>query len=300
MAANCYELYKPVLERYPKQVAMSILYRPYKYLQSLNIRVHASNYRNILKESLNGTETVKEIRDRLEIVVADVSDSADRSTMLRIGDVIAVTKEGLTLAYYVDPKRLILLPDFFSQPSSAALIAIDTTGYMIEGRKGSWMAADSAMIDGKIYYLMLSETYGRKAPYVIIDERGTVMTTDSQGFTEDSISRIREAVRQLELRREADAIASGTNSLPHLENWQKRYENGEYLRTAEMTSEQNYNMIDGMINNQDTGEGGTRRSVLERLSEKKDVVDNTPDLNPSAPQNKSTGLFADDIQRVRK
>lgn len=299
MAANYYELYKPVPERYPKQIATNILYRPYRHLQSFKIRVHVSNYRIVLKESLNGTETVKEVRDRLENDASGVSDSADRSAMLRIGDVIAVTKKGLTLAYYVDPNRLILLPDFFSQPSSAALIALDSTGYMIEGRKGSWMAADSAMIDGKIYYLMLSETYGRKAPYVIIDERGTVIATDSQGFTEDSISRIREAVRQLELRREADAIASGRNGPPHLENWQKRYENGEYIRSAEMSSEQNYNMIDGMINNVAADESGPRRSVLERLSEKKDAVDNTPKLNPPAPQNKSITIH-DDTQRIIK
>ena len=34
-----------------------------------------------------------------------------------------------------------------------------------------------------------------------------------------------------------------------MENWQKAYENGEYLRSAEMTEEQNYNMIDERLNN---------------------------------------------------
>ena len=36
---------------------------------------------------------------------------------------------------------------------------------------------------------------------------------------------------------------------PQLENWQKAQENGEYLRSAEITEEQNYNMIDGLMNN---------------------------------------------------
>ena len=36
---------------------------------------------------------------------------------------------------------------------------------------------------------------------------------------------------------------------PALENWQKSYENGEYLRSAEMAEEQNYSMIDGRMNN---------------------------------------------------
>jgi len=66
-----------------------------------------------------------------------------------------------------------------------------------------------------------------------------------------------------------------------------------------MSLEQNYNMIDGMINNQDTGEGGTRRSVLERLSEKKESVESKPILNPPAPQNKSITIH-DDTQRIIK
>ncbi len=30
-----------------------------------------------------------------------------------------------------------------------------------------------------------------------------------------------------------------------MDNWKKSYENGEHLRSAEITEEQNYNMIDG-------------------------------------------------------
>lgn len=36
---------------------------------------------------------------------------------------------------------------------------------------------------------------------------------------------------------------------PQMETYQKYFENGEYLRSAEMDEEQNYNMIDGRINN---------------------------------------------------
>lgn len=297
MAASYYELYKPVPERYPEHVRQSILYRPYKDLQKHNIHIREYDYTLIAKETLSGNETVKELRDRLENAAADIIDAAP-SMVLRIGDVIAVTKEGLTLAYYVDPNRLILLPDFFSQPSSAALISLDTTGYLLEGRKGSWMSADAAMIDGKMYYLLLSESYGRKAPYVIVNDTGTVMTTDKQGFTNDCISRIRETESQLELKRAAEAIASGTDRPTHLENWQKRYENGEYLRAAEMSSEQNYNMIDGFINNTAVEGDGKRRSVLERLSEKKGSI--TPSDKPPGPENRSIEIETANAQRSRK
>lgn len=289
MTASYYELYKPVPERYPERIRQALLYRPYKELQRHNISVRVRDYRMVKKEVLNGSETVREIRDRLE--------KAERK-LLQVGDVIATTKDGLTLAYYVDPNRLILLPDFFGQPSSAALISIDTAGYMIDGRIGSWMAADSAMIDGKLYYLMLSENYGRKAPYVVVDDYGTVMTTDKQGFTDDCISRIRETERQLELKRQADRAVVGIDGSPHLENWQKRYENGEYLRTAEMSSEQNYNMIDGFINNTAVEGDGKRRSVLERLSEKKGSI--TPSDKPPGPENRSIEIETANAQRSRK
>jgi hypothetical protein len=126
------------------------------------------------------------------------------------------------------------------------------------------------------------------------------MTTDKQGFTNDCISRIRETERQLEQKRSAEAIASGKDRSAHLENWQKRYENGEYLRAAEMSSEQNYNMIDGLINNGAADDSVQRRSILERLSEKKGAVEYNPNHSPPAPQNKSIEYYEDDIQRVRK
>ena len=36
---------------------------------------------------------------------------------------------------------------------------------------------------------------------------------------------------------------------PRLDSWQKYMENGEYLRSAELSEEQNCNMIDGRKNN---------------------------------------------------
>ena len=39
------------------------------------------------------------------------------------------------------------------------------------------------------------------------------------------------------------------NYTPPLENWQKSYQNGEYIRSAESGEEANYNMVDGLHNN---------------------------------------------------
>ena len=58
-------------------------------------------------------------------------------------------------------------------------------------------------------------------------------------------------------------------SSPPLENWQKSYQNGEYIRSAESGEEANYNMVDGLHNNRrKRKKGKKRRSVLKRLHEK--------------------------------
>lgn len=52
---------------------------------------------------------------------------------------------------------------------------------------------------------------------------------------------------------------------PELANWQKVMDNGEYLRSAEMAEEANYNMIDGLMNNVRKKKDKPRESVLARL-----------------------------------
>ena len=64
------------------------------------------------------------------------------------------------------------------------------------------------------------------------------------------------------------------NSKPKLDNWQKYMENGEYLRSAEITEEANYNMIDGLKNNAAPKDKKNRpkESVLAKLNEKKEEI----------------------------
>lgn len=272
-----------------------LIYRPYSYLKQNMIRVRVGNYRLVYREPLGGTETIREIRDRLEKRNPDTLPRELRP--LSVSDVIAATRDGITYAYYVDPDRLILIPDFFAMPSSASLLALDTTGYMIDGRKGSWMTVDSLMVDGKMYYLMLSETYKRDAPYIILDEHGSMIGSDPDGFTEESIALIRETAKQAVLRKEVEATLM-PNGRPRLENWQKYYENGEYLRSAEISEEQNYDMIDGRINNKQHDHNGQRRSVLERLSEKKDTL--VPAAEMTTVPGRAISEQTDNLQRTRK
>ena len=83
---------------------------------------------------------------------------------------------------------------------------------------------------------------------------------------------------------------------PHFENWQKSYENGEYLRSAEITEEQNYNMIDGRMNNLPSKPRkiGQRISVLDWLHLKQAEI--AKRSGKPVPQMN----MAEDIERRRK
>ena len=61
---------------------------------------------------------------------------------------------------------------------------------------------------------------------------------------------------------------------PKLDNWQKYMENGEYLRSAEITEEANYNMIDGLKNTAAPKDkkNHQKESVLAKLNEKKEEI----------------------------
>ena len=193
---------------------------------------------------------------------------------------------GVTTAYYVDPEKLIVLTGFFHTTASTSLLSIDTMDYQIEGRPGNWLAADEKWIDGQHFFLMQSQEFGKKAAYAVVDSSGKPAAQDTaEGFSEETIRQIREYIQRQNAARETPARAAAT---PPLENWQKSYENGEYLRSAEMAEEQNYSMIDGRMNN--TPPKGpahqrparkrrkgklpmkSRESVLKRLKEYQDEL----------------------------
>ena len=189
MAEDYYELYQmrdgSELQEYR--------FRPYRNLQEHDVRVNADLYACVLRGDIQPDETARDLRKRLEMELPN-----DRSGLcVNIGDVLAITKSGITEAFYIDPEKLILVPDFFYMPNNGALITIDTENCPLDGRKGSWMTVDSMMIDRRLYFLMQSLDYGRDAPYVIVDEKGREYAADKKGFTADSINQVRKAAAEL-------------------------------------------------------------------------------------------------------
>lgn len=112
------------------------------------------------------------------------------------------------------------------------------------------------------------DIYKDDVPYVVVSEDGKVVTDESRGFDETTFQKIR------------DFMYPPKRPVPvseklQMEQWQKYYENGEYLRSAEMTEEQNYNMIDGRLNNisgKKQAKQKERTSVLEKLHRKQKEI----------------------------
>ena len=123
---------------------------------------------------------------------------------------------------------------------------------------------------------MEHEEYGTRAVYVILSEDGAVVMNDCyNGFDEEARRNIQnfmqqQAAKEQEQQRQQQVQSQKQpnqtqqsleqqKKKPELANWQKVMDNGEYLRSAEMAEEANYNMPKKKDKN------APRRSVLKRL-----------------------------------
>ena len=178
------------------------------------------------------------------------------------------------------------------------IITLRTTDYLLKGRKGLWLAEDMLLVDGRSFFLLQHQDFGNDAAFAVVDEYGNQAAADSyDGFTNDVIRQIRQFLQKEKEQKTQPEIGPDrhnrtydafpampaqrieesfqpsnlqlSNSSPPLENWQKSYQNGEYIRSAESGEEANYNMVDGLHNNRKRRKKGKkRRSVLKRLHEK--------------------------------
>lgn len=113
-------------------------------------------------------------------------------------DVLVITDEGKTTAYYINKDGFIIVPEFLTiKSSSDTRLSIDTTGYEIEGKKGTWLAQDYILMNEKKWFLMEHEEYGTRAAYVILSEDGAVVMNDCyNGFDEEARRNIQTFMQQ--------------------------------------------------------------------------------------------------------
>lgn len=291
-------------------------YRPYRfhayaYILQHGLAITVDHYDLVYTSPLFSGDDPDIIRKRLN----EKRPKSFSGHSVSTGDVIAINQAGVTQYYYLEQTGFIRLPGFI-QPSSqssesdsqklpstagsggdARIITLQTTDYLLKGRKGLWLAEDMLLVDGRPFFLLQHQDFGNDAAFAVVDEHGNQVAYDSyDGFTDDVIRQIRQFLqKEKEQRTQPEAgpdkhdqthgafLAMAAqrieesiqpsnlqlgNSSPPLENWQKSYQNGEYIRSAESGEEANYNMVDGLHNNRKKRKKKKRRSVLKRLHEK--------------------------------
>lgn len=236
-----------------------IRFRSYEALQKKGIQVRYENYEQVYISRMQHEDTPERIRARLK----QNRPKNFSGHSISVSDVLVLNHEGEVTAYYVEKEGFKVIAGFIRNSSTGSLLNFETTDFHIEGKAGSWLVLDTIIIEGREFFLMEHESYGADAAYVVLDRDGKVVADDNRnGFDIYTKQQIKAYVHQQELI----PVPPIPYQKPTLENWQKYLENGEYLRSAEISEEQNYNMIDGRNNN--AAPKKERVSVLSKLHQK--------------------------------
>ena len=224
---------------------------------------------------------------------------------ISVSDVLVLNKGGVVTSYYVEKDGFTVIAGFIRISSSGTLVSLDTTDFHIKGKEGKWLAFDSIIIEGRQFFLMEHETYGKEVAWVVLDEEGKLVVDHAyHGFDQSVQQQIKDYLNppQLTAGPQKQEIPDGNiqtqsgNAMdkPPLENWQKYMENGEYLRSSEIDEEQNYNMIDGRRNNMSPKGKNGRVSVLAKLRRKQAEIAKRS-VKPAQQME-----MAEDMERRRK
>lgn len=238
-----------------------LAFRSYQSLKEQGIAVRAEYYDQVYLTTALPHDTVESIWKRLSL---KTPKNFKGYHSLSISDVLVYNHEGVASAYYIDKERLVPIAGFIRLYSSGTMVSMETTDFHVEGKKGNWIAADEIIIDGRQFFLMESDTYKNSAQYLIVSQEGEIVSQESRGFDEQTIQQIRKFLNPTHTEKSIEK--------PKLETYQRYYENGEYLRSAELTEEQNYNMIDGRMNNISEKKKQERESVLRKLHQKQKEI----------------------------
>ena len=267
---NQFEVYQ--MKQTPE--TRQIRFRSYQTLLEKRIRIRQEDYERVYTGILYPQDTPENVRERLD----RQPPRSFAGHSVSVSDVLVFNRAGTVISYYVEKTGFTVIDNFLDKESgsSGTAVSIDTINFQIEGKAGSWLAFDSIRLEGQEFFLMEHETYGKEAAWVVVDQVGRLVVDNVRnGFDGDVRGKLEEylrlsqpeaeghckeetrsepvpgeAERTQTYQREAEPHPKepGTDTL-RLDNWQKYMENGEYLRSTEISGEQNYNLIDGRKNN---------------------------------------------------
>ena len=278
-----------------------IQFRPYSALQEKGIQIQYMDYEQVYLARMQPEDEPGQIRKRFN----EKLPRTFHGHSISVSDVLVLNKDGVVTSYYVEKEGFTVIAGFIRISSSGTLVSLDTTDFHIKGKEGKWLAFDSIIIEGRQFFLMEHETYGKEVAWVVLDEEGKIIVDHTyQGFDQTALQQIKDYLNlpQLTAELQKQEIPDGNiqtqsgNAMdkPPLENWQKYMENGEYLRSSEIDEEQNYNMIDGRRNNMSPKGKNGRVSVLEKLRRKQ------AEIAKRSGKPAQQMAMAEDMERRRK
>lgn len=208
---------------------------PYQEAIRQNVSIIVENYRLISIHEMQENEKVADIWKRMK-------------KQCEVSGVLVLNKNGEISYYYVDENYPQYLAGFIRINTSGALITMETENYQIDGKKGNWIATDTIIIDGKQFYLMEHQVYRAQAQGVILDAYGKMVVEECKKFDEKTKQKIHDYIQQQVPLNPVEQLKQ--DGKIRLEHYQKFYQNGTYERSRESGTEANYDMVDGLVNNQ--------------------------------------------------
>lgn len=174
---------------------------PYIALQEKGIRVGEQDYGRVYTGRMLPGDSPESIRERLKRQLPRTFQGHSIS----VSDVLALNQEGTVSAYYVEKNGFTALEGFFRDTFSGAPVSCGTSGFHIDGKAGSWLAFDSITTEGREFFLMEHETYGKEAAWVVVDQDGKLVVDHvCHGFDQAVEGQIREYLNSLQPAKERE------------------------------------------------------------------------------------------------
>ena len=164
MEANQFAVYQ--LKNIPEN--RQIRFRPYSTLQEKGIQIQYKDYEQVYLARMQPEDGSEQIRRRFNKKLPRTFHGHSIS----VSDVLVLNKGGVVAAYYVEKEGFTAIAGFIRPGSSGAPVSFGTSGFHIEGKEGSWHAFDSIIVDGREFFLMEHEAYGKDTEWVVVDEAG--------------------------------------------------------------------------------------------------------------------------------
>ena len=207
-------------------------------------------------------QQMKEITERLEQGVKDIFTSEMYTTYLRTMAkfhnysfnntlLIAMQRPDATLVAGFNAWKK-KFNGFLAPKAEGSYLILNEGGYQIEGQTDTWKVIDEKNVQEQRFVQLVCEQTKKQKPDIVLHDSGVLVAQTIYGFDSSVMKKIEKFLREQK---------------PELLHHQKFLENGTAERAKESGTEQNYNMIDGCVNNNPKKPRiiGNRISVLDRL-----------------------------------